>query len=204
MSGLILDLHSPSRQPNQAPRTEMKPLSTTRYLQWTMLSKPASDRAVYKQIKKLRARSIVEIGLGDGVRAERIVQVAKKFGAGQTVKYTGIDLFDGRPEDQSPLKLIEMHKRLTSIGVKTQLVPGDLASSIQRIANSHTRTDLMIISAGFDQAELEASWFFVPRMLCAGSLFLLQNEPTGSFKAMSRLEIERLAEQPPTNREAAA
>lgn len=182
----------------------MKPLSTTRFLQWTMLSKPAGDRAIYQKIKKLQARSIVEIGLGDGVRAERIVQVAQKFGAGQTVKYTGIDLFDGRPEDQSPLKLIEMHKRLTTLGIKPQLVPGDLASSIQRIANSHTRTDLMIVSAGFDQAELESSWFFVPRMLCAGSFLMLQNELNGSFKTMSRLEIERLAEQPTKPREAAA
>ena len=182
----------------------MKPLSTTRFLQWTLLSKPASDRAIFQKIKKLHARSIVEIGLGDGVRAERIVQVAQKFGAGQTVKYTGIDLFDGRPEDQSPLKLIEMHKRLTTLGVKPQLVPGDLASSIQRIANSHTRTDLMIISAGFEQTDLDASWFFVPRMLCAGSLLMLQNETNGSFKTMSRLEIERLAEQPTKQREAAA
>lgn len=141
------------------------------------MSKPACDRAIYQQVKKLRARSIVEIGLGDGVRTERIVQVAQKFGAGQTVKYTGIDLFDGRPEDQSPLKLIEMHKRLTMLGIKPQLVPGNLMASIQRIANSHTRTDLMIVSAGFDQTELESSWFFVPRMLCAGSILMLQNEP---------------------------
>lgn len=182
----------------------MKPLSTTRFFQWTMLSKPASDRAIYQKIKKLQARSIVEIGLGDGVRAERIVQVAQKFGAGQTVKYTGIDLFDGRSEDQSPLKLIEMHKRLTTLGVKPQLVPGNLASSIQRIANSHTRTDLMIVSAGFEQAELDASWFFVPRMLCAGSFLMLQNEANGAFKTLSRLEIERLAEQQAKPREAAA
>ena len=181
----------------------MKPLSTTRFFQWTMLSKPACDRVIYQQIKKLRARSIVEIGLGDGVRAERIVRVAQKFGAGQTVKYTGIDLFDGRPEEQSPLKLIEMHKRLTSLGIKPQLVPGNLMASIQRIANSHTRTDLMIVSAGFDQAELESAWFFVPRMLCAGSILMLQNETNASFKAMSRLEIERLAEQQPKRREAA-
>ena len=167
------------------------------------MSKPACDRAIYQQVKKLRARSIVEIGLGDGVRTERIVQVAQKFGAGQTVKYTGIDLFDGRPEDQSPLKLIEMHKRLTMLGIKPQLVPGNLIASIQRIANSHTRTDLMIVSAGFDQAELESAWFFVPRMLCAGSILMLQNEPNGSFKTMSRLEIERLAEQQPKRREAA-
>lgn len=182
----------------------MKPVSPIRFFHWSMLAKPASDRAIYRTIKKLRARSIVEIGLGDGVRAERIVQVAQKFGAGQTVKYTGIDLFDGRPDDQSPLKLIEMHKRLSALGVKPQLVPGDLASSIRRIANSHTRTDLMIVSAGHESADLEASWFFVPRMLCAGSFLMLQDKTEGPFKMMSRLDIERLAEQQTPRREAAA
>ena len=182
----------------------MKPVSTIQYMHWTMLAKPACDRAIYQKIKQLRARSIVEIGVGDGVRAERIVQVAQKFGAGQTVKYTGIDLFDGRSEDESPLKLIEMHKRLSALGVKPQLVPGDLGSSIRRIANSNTRTDLMIVSAGFEPATLEASWFFIPRMLCAGSLLMLQNKADGSFKMMSRLEIERLAEQHTQPREAAA
>jgi len=167
----------------------MKPLSSLRLLPWTTLSKPACDRAIYQKIKQLRARSIVEIGLGDGVRAERIVQIAQKFGAGETVKYTGIDLFDGRSEDQPPLKLIEMHKRLSSMGIKPQLVPGTVASSIQRIANSHTRTDLMIVSAGFDAAELEASWFFVPRMLCAGSFLMLQNQANGAFETMSRLQM---------------
>jgi len=182
----------------------MKPLSALRLLQWTKLSKPACDRAIYQKIKQLRARSIVEIGLGDGVRAERIVQIAQKFGPGETVKYTGIDLFDGRSEDQPPLKLIEMHKRLSSMGIKPQLVPGTVASSIQRIANSHTRTDLMIVSAGFDATELEASWFFVPRMLCAGSFLMLQNQANGAFETMSRLQIERLAENRPKQREAAA
>jgi hypothetical protein len=182
----------------------MKPVSAAKFFHWTMLAKPASDRAIYRKIKKLRARSIVEIGLGDGVRAERIVQVAQKFGAGQTVKYTGIDLFDGRSEDQSPLKLIEMHKRLTALGVKPQLVPGELGSSIRRIANSHTRTDLMIVSAGFQEADLDASWFYIPRMLCAGSFLMLQNKADDNFNVMSRLDIERLAEQHTQRREAAA
>jgi hypothetical protein len=156
----------------------MKPVSAAKFFHWTMLAKPASDRAIYRKIKKLRARSIVEIGLGDGVRAERIVQVAQKF--------------------------IEMHKRLTALGVKPQLVPGELGSSIRRIANSHTRTDLMIVSAGFQEADLDASWFYIPRMLCAGSFLMLQNKADDNFNVMSRLDIERLAEQHTQRREAAA
>ena len=169
----------------------MNPISAVRFLQWSKLAKPACDRAIYQRMKKSKARAIVEIGLGDGTRAERIVQVAHKFGAGSNVKYTGIDLFDGRSDDQSELTLIEMHRRLGALGVKPQLVPGDLVSSMRRIANSHTRTDMIIVSAGYDPAALDASWFLIPRMLYAGSSFLIQDEFEGPFRVLSRLEIEQ-------------
>ena len=174
----------------------MKTLSAFRYLQWSMFSKPVCDRSIFKLIKRNKVRSMVEIGLQDGQRCQRMIQVAQKFGAGNLVKYTGIDLFDGRDAEAAPLKLIQVHKQLSALGVKPQLVPGDLAYAIRKIANSHTRTDLVVLSAGFDEAAMEANWQFIPRMLHAGSAFMIQREKSGSFSHLSRLEIERLAGQP--------
>lgn len=181
----------------------MKPVSTLRYLQWVMFSKPVADRGVYRLIKRNKVRSIVEIGLEDGQRCQRMIQLAQKFGAGSSVKYTGVDLFDGRGEDKRPLKLIEVHKRLSALGVKPQLVPGDLAYAIRKISNSHTRTDLVILSAGFDTVAMDAHWSFIPRMLHAGSSFLIQNKPAGSFQHLSRLAIEKRAGGDESQRRAA-
>jgi hypothetical protein len=181
----------------------MKPVSSLRFFHWTTLAKPACDRAIYKRIKRAKARSIVEIGLGDGSRAERVIQAAQKFGAGKSVKYTGIDLFDGRPTEEPSLKLIEMHKRLSTCGVKPQLVPGELSSAVRRIANSHTRTDILIISAGYDADALETSWFFVPRMLHAGSTVMIQDKTEGNFRCLARLDVERLVAKQTPDRAAA-
>lgn len=160
-----------------------------------MFSQPVCDRLIYKLIKKHRFRSFLEFGLEDGTRCETMIRVATKYGASRNVRYTGIDPFDARSSSQDKLPLIEVHRMLQPTNAKTQLVPGDIQTAISQIANSHVRTDLILISAGYDKEALEASWFFFPRMLHSGSLVLIQDEAGQEFKAMNRLQIEKLAEK---------
>ena len=169
-----------------------------------MFSQPVCDRAIYKLIKKHRFRSLIELGMEDGMRSQWMILVAAKYGASKNVRFTGVDQFDGRAKGQEKLHLIDVHRKLQSTNAKTQLVPGDLQSAVSRIANSHVRTDLIVISSGFDQAELEASWFYFPRMLHSRSLVLIQHEAGGAFTTMNRLEIEKLADQQSRKRGIAA
>lgn len=171
----------------------MKPMSAFRFFCLTRFGKPVEDRAVYSAIRSGKFRSIIEIGLGDGSRAEKLIQVANKFAVTGTIRYTGVDLFEAREEAQSKLSYREMHKRLSNMEAKVQLVPGDLASAITRIANSHVRTDLILISAGHDAEALAESWMYFPRMLHAGSTVLIQRLSGQKFQSLSRLEIEKLA-----------
>ena len=181
----------------------MKPLSSLKYMQLTMFSTPVYDRLVYKLIKKHKFRSILEVGLESGTRSEMMIRVAEKFGASPNVRFTGVDQFDARDKGQSQLPLIDMHRRLKLHNAKTQLVPGDIQSAISRIANSHVRTDLIVIAAGFDAQALETSWFYFPRMLHAASIVLVQNEAGQEFNALGRLEVEKLAEKVKPRRAAA-
>ena len=166
----------------------MKPLSTLGYYQLAFMGKPAADRTLYQLIKKNKFQSFVEIGLGTGDRCQQILRVANKF-SDKPIRYTGIDLFDARPENA--LKLIDMHKTLKGFDAKTQLVPGPVGPSIERIANSHLRMDMIIISPGTQRSELESVISFFPRMLHASSLVLLQTKPGQKMKQLTRLDIER-------------
>jgi hypothetical protein len=170
----------------------VNPLSSLGYYHLTFFAKPACDRKLFQQIKKSSCTSILEIGLADRQRSQQILRVAKKFSGGQ-LRYTGLDLFDAR-EDGS-LKLIDMHKALKVPGVKTQLVPGCLQQSVKRIANSHADTDLVIVSAGYDKAELQAALPFFPRMLHANSVVMLQSKSDQPYKMLNRLDVERLVAQ---------
>ena len=183
----------------------MKPLSTLGYINLSMLAKPVCDREIYKTIKKYKFRSFVEIGMANGTRSQNMIRVAKKFGVATNVRYTGVDEFDARGESQEPLSLIEMHKNLKAMDVKTQLVPGDVKSAVARIANSHVRTDLIIISAGVDVEALKASWFYFPRMLHSASIVMVQKSAGAGFRRLNRMQIEKLAnkQRPATSAKAA-
>lgn len=168
----------------------MKPISSFRFFRMTWLDKPACDRAIYKMIRQRQIRSIVEIGMGDGTRCEKMIAVAQKFSSDAKVRYTGVDFFDAR-ESGTPLKLIDMHRRLNKITARTQLVPGEIQSALPRIANSHLRTDLIVVSAGVDAEAFESVESFLPRMLHASSMVLIQRKEGAEFKALTRLEIEK-------------
>lgn len=167
----------------------MKPLSTLQYLHLSLLAKPACNRKLLQLVKKEQCQSFLEIGLGDGMRCQNLLRVANKF-SDRPIRYTGIDLFDARPAGE-PLKLIDMHKTLKAFDAKIQLVPGAAGQAIERVANSHLRTDLIIISGETDLKEIESVISFFPRMLHANSSVLLQPTADGPFKILNRLAIER-------------
>lgn len=172
----------------------MKPISALQYFSWSQFSKPTNDRVAYRAIKKNKCRSLVEIGLGDGVRCERMIRIAQKYSGASTVRYTGIDLFEERDPSQTSMKLIEMHRQLNGLGAKAQLVPGDFANSIQRIANSHLRTDLLVMqfdttSDAFDDEGFVSAWRFLPRMLHASSLVMLFY-PNDEYEVFNFVDVE--------------
>ncbi len=181
----------------------VKPLSYFGYMHLTMFAKPVCDRAIYKLIRKNKFRSFVEIGMETGTRCLNMIQVAKKYGVSDNVRYTGVDQFDARGPESINLPLIEMHKKLKTTDAKAQLVPGDVPAAIARIANSHVRTDLIVVSSVVEAEDLDACWFFVPRMLHSGSLVLIQDSDRQEFRTMNRLEVERVAEKRTPSRVAA-
>ena len=171
----------------------MNKYSGLRYLQMCWLAKPVADRAIYKTIKKQKVRSIVEFGLGDGQRCEKLIHACQTFADGQPVKYTGVDLFDAREESEPQIKLLEMHKRLNKTGAKVKLVPGDAESATARVANSLAGTDLILLSCDQSLDELERFWFFLPRMVHSESLLFVRE--ADKFKVLRKQDWARWTER---------
>ena len=172
----------------------MKPISALQYFTWSQFSKPSNDRMAYRAIKKNKFRTLVEVGLGEGLRCERMIRIAQKYSGSSTIRYTGVDLFEERDSGEVQLKLIEMHRQLNGLGAKAQLVPGGFGNSIQRIANSHLRTDLVVVQCNqkddvFADAEFANAWKFLPRMLHASSQVILFF-PGDEFEVFNFLDVE--------------
>src|SRR5258708_7619970 len=96
-------------------------LSRLAYL--TYFSQPASDRIIYRLIRKHRVRRILELGIGTGRRTIRMLEavdrgtaIGSSCSTGQ-VSYTGIDLFEMRlPAHPSGLSLKLAHRQLRATG----------------------------------------------------------------------------------------
>lgn len=173
--------------------------SLLNYLYLAYFSQPVSERQLYRHLRSTPCHSIVEVGVGQATRTQRLLQVARRFNATESIRYTGIDLFEARPADAPGLKLKEAHQRLQLAGVRTLLVPGDPFSALSRVANSLRETDLLIIGADQDPESVSRAWFYVPRVLRSTAKVFWQqpaaeSQGGGEYRVLTKSDVDRLAE----------
>jgi hypothetical protein len=173
---------------------------------FSRFSKPASERPIYRAIRKRKFRNIVELGFGTGQRALRMIRVAGLSVPPDEVHYTGIDLFESRAALDGPGMSLRMaHSLVRSTRARVRLLPGDPFGALSRAANNLRGTDLVVVSAGNDPASLAAAWFYFPRMLHDRSLVFVHDIPPeggGTMRQVNRAEIERWAAGTPMGRAA--
>jgi len=146
--------------------------TTLRYLYLSYFSKPVSDRALYRILRRKRPRKVLEIGITNTDRTLRMLDFAQRLIEGEAIRYAAIDLFEARDASAPKLSLKECHRLLKTIRAQAQLIPGEPAGALARVANSLPDVDLVLISAAHDEAALSGAWFYLPRMLNAGSIVL--------------------------------
>lgn len=176
----------------------MPAASRLKYAYLAFFSKPKAERRLVRHVRRRRVLSIVEFGVGDLQRAGRLISVAQRYAGGQTVRYTGVDLFEAAGPDATAPPLKQAHRRLADSGAKVRLVPGEPSLAIRQVANTLLNNDLVIFSAGQFEAVSDEAWFFVPRMLSAQALVVSEErvaEQELKLSTIDRAEIDRLARQ---------
>jgi hypothetical protein len=163
------------------------------------LSKPASDRLVYREVRRLKPRKVVELGLGTGQRAVTVIELLKEFHQSPDIHYTGVDLFEARTAADGPgISLRQAHCLLKPTGARIQLAPGYAGEALSRIANSITQVDALIISATIPPEQQLQAWFYLPRMIHAGTqVFQESLAASGSIttRVLDAKEVELLVSQ---------
>lgn len=177
----------------------MAAASLLKSLYLVYFSHPAHERPLYRAVRRRPTRRIVELGLGEGRRSQRLIELAQRDAGSSQISYTGADLFEMRPAGAQPgLTLKEAYRRLRPTGAKISLLPGDPFASLSRGANNLLGTDLLIVSADQQGEALERAWFYVPRMLHAESDVFLElptksSDARPAFRRMTLDEIDALA-----------
>lgn len=156
-------------------------------------AQPKAERVLYRGIHRHRCRRLVEVGLGEGRRAERLILVARAHGA-ERVEYTGIDLFETRDEvtGAPPLPLKDVYRRLSATGAAVRLVPGAPAPSLSRVANTLPDCDFVLLGHPFGDEHWKDAWYFLPRMLHPESLVFLEHRAPSCDGQPPSVRFERL------------
>jgi hypothetical protein len=176
---------------------KLQPTSRWKIFYLSYLSKPSSDRLIYRAIVQKKARRILELGIADGRRALHMIDAAGRCNSRSDIQYVGMDLFEERGDTDHPsLTLIDAHRALTRSGARIKLIPGDPLRSLAQAANNLGQFDLLIISPQAESDRLGRIWFFVPRLLHAQSLVILEQQQSAginTLQTMSFREVEQLA-----------
>jgi len=171
--------------------------SRLRALYFLYFSTPRGDRRVYQAICRQKARKFLELGIGIGQRAARMIEVAARFFPPSEIRYIGMDPFEARSALDGPGVTLKMaHRLLSSTGGRIRLIPGDPLASLANSANALGQVDLIVISARLDPRRLAKGWLYIPRLLHEESkVFLEKTRPGGqtSLEAVARSEVLALA-----------
>lgn len=164
----------------------MARLSWLQRLYWQHLSKPAAERQVFLHVLEQPIHSILEIGLGSGDRISRVVPLCIRPADGRPIRYTAIDPFESLSEGHLSLK--SAHRLLTELGLKAQLIPGEPASAVARVAHSVLPSDLILIDGYWsdtgENGQAIRQW--LPRLCHSQSAIFASSRPGGPLE---RIEI---------------
>ncbi len=164
------------------------------YLAW--FAKPAEWRVLFKHVRKHRPCKLLELGVGTGDRARRVIEASTVASFGSQISYTGIDLFETRTEtDGAGLSLKLAHRMLAVTKAKVRLVPGDPWMALSASANALGRHDLILIASDQHPAALDKAWFYMPRLLGEGAAVFVESAHDRRWTQVSPEEIDRRAQQ---------
>ena len=120
------------------------------------------------------------------------------------MRYVAIDLFEARTADKQGLSLKEAHRVFKPSGAQVQLIPGDAggrAAAGRQLASEYGPG---LISAEHDDASLDAAWFYLPRMLHAGSLVLRETAAADGQRQFVEIPAAEIATRANSGRRRAA
>lgn len=185
-------------------RDTLSALGTVQAFYYSYLAAPRSDGALFQAIRRNRPRRVLELGIGTGSRAVRLIRMAQRHHAEGDVRYIGLDLFEARTACDGPgITLKLAYRMLRATGARIQLLPGEPLETLARAANNLGTIDLAVFSARLDPRLLAETWFYVPRLLNPSSEVFMETELAGGRCAIRRVEPGELASMAATRRRAA-
>lgn len=99
------------------------------------------DKKLFRRIESMSIQSILEIGVGDGLRSLAMLQTLTHKGHSTPLHYIAIDEFE---LGGNSLSLRDFHKQLREYPAKAHLVPMNIDAGLDRVVRTYGQVDLVI------------------------------------------------------------
>lgn len=127
---------------------------------------------LYQEIKKLKAKSILEVGTWNGRRALKMIDVAK-HSSSEPVTYVGFDLFEGLTDEmykyeisKKPPTKKQVEDLLNTTGANIKLVKGNTLETLPNyLETNDTKFDFIFIDGGHHVETVKSDWQCVSKLM---------------------------------------
>ncbi len=154
---------------------------------WERLAKPASDRELFRHLISTPIASVLEIGIGAGDRMRRIAKLVRLPNESNQLRYIGVDSFESAVDGRVHLTLRQTHQLALQLGFKATLMPGEISSTIPRVASKIGACDLVIVDGGIDPVNVVSGPIgpWVRHITHSSSTIFGCAEPGGTLRRVS-------------------
>jgi hypothetical protein len=169
----------------------MSRLSWLQRVYWSKFAKPIEQRALFRFLVQTPISSILEIGVGDGVRMQRIAKLVSLRSGTDQLRYIGIDEFESS-KNRAHLTLKQAHRMATQLGFKASLIPGSAEMAIPRAAHKFSPSDLIIIDGGLQLSQPMAGPIggWLNRLAHRESTIIAAEQEGGLFTAIETSSLD--------------
>lgn len=132
-------------------------------LNW--LTKPKRYRNLFRTIKRIKPKTLLEIGVWHGDRAEQMIRAMSKHHPLSLIHYYGFDLFEDLTHEQlktefskMPLPMKDVQEKLEKTGAHIHLFKGNTHETLPREIKHIPHIDFIYIDGGHHPDTIAHDW----------------------------------------------
>jgi len=152
---------------------------------------------LFAEVKKVRPKNIMEIGVWTGERARKMIGVASRFHPKGSLHYYGFDLFESMDNEkftkevskQPPtIKIVE--EKLKKTRANIHLYKGDTVMVLPDQEATLPKMDIVFIDGGHSLETIANDWFYVSKLLHQGSVVIFDDYWQNRLDAGSKVTVD--------------
>lgn len=143
-------------------------------------SSPKRYQYLYKIIKEIKPKNILEIGVWNGSRAVKMIRCAQEFN--KDIKYFGTDLFEEMNDEYLKSELSKLpptkecvENKIRETGASVTLISGNTLLSLPKHLGELPKMDFIFIDGGHALETIASDWKCSSQLMNDGSVVVFDD-----------------------------